>query len=159
MVLFLPRYLLSWDLAGSTAGPADRASAVNEIRSTLLQGLAGFAVLAGVVFTWRQLQVSPQGQVTDRFTRAIEQLGKNSPELRVGGIYALERIARDSATDRLTIVEVLTAFIRLHAALSPGTNERERPLDLADKLAAVREMSLPGPLRDRAPHIQARLRS
>jgi hypothetical protein len=35
MVLFLPRYLLSWDLAGSTAGPADRASAVNEIRSTL----------------------------------------------------------------------------------------------------------------------------
>lgn len=155
MVLFLPRYLLSWDLAGSTAGPADRASAVNEIRSTLLQGLAGFAVLAGVVFTWRQLQVSRQGQVTDRFTRAIEQLGKNSPELRVGGIYALERIARDSATDRLTIVEVLTAFIRLHAALSPGTNERERPLDLADKLAAVREMSLPAPLRDRAPQIQA----
>jgi hypothetical protein len=60
MVLFLPRYLLSWDLAGSTARPADRAGAVNAIRSTLLQGFAGLAVLVGVLFTWRQLQVSRQ---------------------------------------------------------------------------------------------------
>ena len=101
---------------------------MNAIRSALMQGLAGLAVLAGAVFTWQQLQVSRQGQVTDRYTRAIEQLGKDSPVLRVGAIYALERIARDSATDRLTISEVLTTFIRLHAALSPGTDERERPL-------------------------------
>jgi uncharacterized protein YjbI with pentapeptide repeats len=155
LVLFLPRYLLSWDLAGSPARPADRAGAVNAIRSVLMQGLAGLAVLAGAVFTWRQLQVSRQGQVTDRYTRAIEQLGKDSPVLRVGAIYALERIARDSATDRLTISEVLTTFIRLHAALSPGTDERERPPDPAAKLAAVRDMTRAGPLRDRGPHIQA----
>lgn len=155
LVLFLPRYLLSWDLAGSTARTADRAAEVNAIRSTLMQGLAGLAVLAGAVFTWRQLQVSRQGQVTDRYTRAIEQLGEDSPVLRVGGIYALERIARDSAADRLTISEVLTTFIRFHAALSPGTDERQRPPDPAAKLAAARDMARPGSLRDRAPHIQA----
>ena len=82
LVLFLPRYLLSWDLAGSPARPADQAGAVNAIRSALMQGLAGLVVLAGAVFTWRQLQVSRQGQVTDRYTRAIEQLGKDSPVRR-----------------------------------------------------------------------------
>ena len=155
MVLFLPRYLLSWDLAGGAVRPGDRAGAVNAIRSTLMQGLVGLAVLVGLFFTWRQLQVSRQGQVTDRYTRAIEQLGRDSPELRVGGIYALERIARDSATDRLTIVEVLATFIRLRSALSPGTDKRQRPPDLAAKLAAARSMATSARLRDRAPHIQA----
>jgi Pentapeptide repeats (8 copies) len=137
------------------ATPADRASAVNSIRSTLMQGLAGLAVLAGVLFTWRQLQVSRQGQVTDRYTRAIDQLGQAGAEVRVGGIYALERIARDSLADRLTIVEVLTAFIRLHSPLSPGTDERQRPPDPAAKFAAAQTMEKRLPMRDRAPDIQA----
>jgi hypothetical protein len=155
MVLLLPRYLLSWDLAGGRATAGERASAVNSIRSTLLQGLAGLAVLIGLFFTWRQLQADRQGQVTDRYTRAIDQLGQASAELRVGGIYALERIARDSVTDRLTIMEVLTTFIRLHAPLTPGTEERRPPPDLAARLAAARSMPQPPPMRDRAPPIQA----
>ena len=77
MVLFLPRFLLSWDLAGGPVGPVGRAAAVNAIRSTLMQGLAGLAVLAGLFFTWGQVQDIRQGQ--DRH------------ELQVGGIYALER--------------------------------------------------------------------
>ena len=155
LVLLLPRYLLGWDLAGTAVRPGGQAAAVNAIRSTLLQGLAGLAVLVGVFFTWRQLQVNRQGQVTDRYTRAIEQLGQDSPELRVGAIYALERIARDSDTDRLTVAEVLATFIRVRSALSPGTDERQRPPDLAARLAAVRSMTPSAPLRDRAPHIQA----
>jgi hypothetical protein len=155
LVLLLPRYLLSWDLAGGAIRPGDRADAVNAIRSTLLQGLAGLAVLAGLLFTWRQLQVSRQRQVTDRYTRAIEQLGSDSPELRVGAIYALERIARDSAVDRLTIAEVLATFVRLRSPLPAGTNERKRPPGLAAKLAAARSIATLAPLRDRAPHIQA----
>jgi uncharacterized protein YjbI with pentapeptide repeats len=155
MVLFLPRYLLSWDLAGGTVGPGGRAAAVNAIRSTLMQGAAGLAVLAGLFFTWRQVQDGRQGQVTDRYTRAIDQLGQSSPELRVGGIYALERIARDSAMDRRTIVEVLATFIRLQSPLSPGADERPRPADAEGRRAFVRGMTVVAPLRDRAPHIQA----
>src|SRR6516164_8690295 len=37
--------------------------------------------------------------MTDRYTRAIEQLGSKELDVRIGGIYALERIARDSARD------------------------------------------------------------
>jgi hypothetical protein len=43
------------------------------------------------------LQVNREGQITDRFTRAIDQLGKTDEEgnrlfeVRIGGIYALAR--------------------------------------------------------------------
>jgi len=54
--------------------------------------------------------------VTDRYTKAIEQLGSyNRLDVRIGGIYALERVARDSARDHPTVMEVLAAFIREHS--------------------------------------------
>ena len=86
------------------------------------QILAGTALLSGLYFTWRTLQVNREGQITERFTRAIDQLGatdegKNKKlELRLGGIYALERIAQDSLAmenspgrDYSTVMEVLSA--------------------------------------------------
>ncbi len=63
----------------------------------------------------RTLELTEQGQVTDRYTRAIEQLGSGMLDVRIGGIYALERIARDSARDQPTVIEVLSAFIREHS--------------------------------------------
>jgi uncharacterized protein YjbI with pentapeptide repeats len=56
-----------------------------------------------------------EGQLTDRYTKAIEQLGSDKLDVRIGGIYALERVARDSIRDHPTVVEVLTAFIREHS--------------------------------------------
>jgi hypothetical protein len=53
--------------------------------------------------------------VTDRYTKAIEQLGSEKLDVRIGGIYALKRIARDSARVHPTVMEVLTAFIREHS--------------------------------------------
>jgi uncharacterized protein YjbI with pentapeptide repeats len=50
--------------------------------------------------------------ITDRFSKAIEQLGSEKLAVRLGGIYALERIAHDSDRDHWTIMEVLTSFIQ-----------------------------------------------
>jgi hypothetical protein len=58
------------------------------------------------------LQVAEQGQLTERYTKAIEQLGSDKLDVRLGGIYALERIAADSERDHPTVVEVLSAFVR-----------------------------------------------
>jgi hypothetical protein len=63
----------------------------------------------------RTVELTEQGQVTDRYAKAIEQLGSGQLEVRIGGIYALERIARDSPRDHPTIMEVLAAFIREHS--------------------------------------------
>jgi pentapeptide repeat protein len=60
----------------------------------------------------RTYELTEQGQVTDRYTRAIEQLGSTTVDVTIGGIYALERIARDSPTDHPTVMEVLAACVR-----------------------------------------------
>jgi Pentapeptide repeats (8 copies) len=103
-----------------------------------------------------QLEVARQGQVTERFTRAIDQLGQRGEDpldrldVRLGGIYALERIARDSEVDRPAIAEILTAYIRTHSPrpLTPGQPSADLTRD------QVR--GLPD-LRTRAPDVQAAL--
>jgi uncharacterized protein YjbI with pentapeptide repeats len=69
--------------------------------------------------------VAEQGLITDRFTKAIGQLGEirtvthkgettTEPnlEVRLGGIYVLSRIAKDSERDRVPTVEILCSYIR-----------------------------------------------
>ena len=60
-------------------------------------------------------ELDRQGQLTDRYAKAIDQLGSEKLDVRIGGIYGLERLARDSARDHPTVMEVLTAFIREHS--------------------------------------------
>jgi hypothetical protein len=98
--------------------------------------MAGVAGAIGIYFTWRgqrltqestqeELRITREGQITERFTRAIDQLGKVDDngqklfEIRIGGIYALERIAKESEEDYWPIMEVLTAYVRQHAPLQP----------------------------------------
>jgi hypothetical protein len=118
-VLFVPT--TDW-LAHHDVGPA-RGSlhemALDDARGRLLTLGAGLFAAGALIFTAqnftlsrRTFELTEQGQVTDRYTKAIEQLGSEKLDIRIGGIYALERIARDSARDHPTIIEVLTAFIR-----------------------------------------------
>jgi hypothetical protein len=90
----------------------ERLKLQNEARGTLLQGLGGAVLLLGAAFTWQQLRTAREGQITDRYTKAVDQLGNKELAVRLGGIYALQRIARDSKDDRATIAEVLCAYAR-----------------------------------------------
>jgi len=63
----------------------------------------------------RNFSLSREGQVTDRYAKAMELLGSGKLDVCIGGIYALERIALDSAKDHPTVMEVLTAFVRVHS--------------------------------------------
>jgi hypothetical protein len=108
----------------------ERPVLVNEYRRTWAQIIGGFGLLLGLYFTWRRVEISQDQQVTERFTRAIDQLGatddttsKPRLEVRLGGIYALERIARDSPKrDYSTVMEVLTAYVRENTQ-APGSSE------------------------------------
>jgi uncharacterized protein YjbI with pentapeptide repeats len=114
-------------------------------RGTMAQVIGGAVLLVGVIFTWANLRVAQQnqqltqenlrialeGQLTERFTRAIDQLasardGRLQLETRIGGIYALERIAIDSPRDRRTVLQVLAAYVRQHATRPPsGSTQAE----------------------------------
>jgi uncharacterized protein YjbI with pentapeptide repeats len=69
---------------------------------------------AGAYYTGRTFALNREGQITERFTRAVEQLANKELDIRLGGIYALGRIARDSETHYEPAIEVLTAFLREH---------------------------------------------
>ncbi|WP_433192992.1 pentapeptide repeat-containing protein [Nocardia sp. CA-107356] len=69
--------------------------------------------------TQNQYALSEQGQIADRFGKAIEHLGSNTIDIRLGGIYSLEHVAHDSPADHPTVYEVLTAFVRTHSPITP----------------------------------------
>lgn len=84
----------------------------NDARTAMLQSSVGLVVVIGAAATWRQVHVSRESQLTERFTRAVDQIGSSDINVRIGGIYALERIAKNSRADRDPIQFLLGAFVR-----------------------------------------------
>jgi Pentapeptide repeats (8 copies) len=74
------------------------------------------------------LDATRDGQIADLYSRAIEQLGSDRLDVRIGGIYALERVARDSFRDHPTVMEVLGAFIREHSQEQWPQSEPDAPV-------------------------------
>ena len=61
----------------------------------------------------RQAEIAEQGHLTDRFNMAVEQLGSSEQTVRIGGVYALWRIANDSPErDQQPVWDILCAFVR-----------------------------------------------
>jgi hypothetical protein len=113
-----------------------------------LQPLAVVAVLAGAYLGFQQFaedrdsaradrDLTRQGQASERFTRAITQLGDTKRvETRIGGIYGLAQVADQAPDNRGPVGEVLLAYL----------NRRHRP---TTPPAA--------PLTEHAPDVQAAL--
>lgn len=107
----------------------------------LVAALPGLTALVALLFTWMsvdqsrtELRVAEQGQITNRFTAAINNLGSGSEDVRLGGIYALQRIMLDSARDQPTIVTVLTAYARRHARVPASGFAKERQQEIEQSL-------------------------
>lgn len=107
-----------------------KAKQIDDYRATIAQILGGFALIIGIYLTWRRIaavertvELTEEGQITDRFTRAIEHLGDENLTVRLGGIYALERIAKDSRKDHWTVIEILLAFVRENDYWEPSYND------------------------------------
>lgn len=131
---------------GALTGPQRAAalqSARDAARGRLVQLGAGLFAAAALIYTARNFTLSREGHVTDRYTKAVEQLGSDKLDVRIGGIYALERVARDSAKDHPTVMEVLAAFIREHSrerwptAEPGGSSGSEHRFPRPDVQAAV----------------------
>jgi hypothetical protein len=111
----------------------DLITAENNARMTFAQIIGGIALLFGLTLTYRNIKVTEEGKLTERFSKAVELLGnKENLEIRLGGIYALERIARDSKKDHWTVMEVLTAFVREQSG-----NEYEETTDADGNITLV----------------------
>lgn len=136
------------------------------------------AILAAPFVVWRAFvgqklaNIAEQGLITDRITKAVEQLGaektvqriydrdknttapdgpeettqnryystsKSVPnlEVRLGGIYALERIAQDSERDHITVMEILCSYVRENADVRDMIYRKENVNPRADIKAVM----------------------
>jgi hypothetical protein len=100
----------------------------NKVRTSGIQLLGVLFVAVGTVLTaWsagRTLWLNREGQLTERFAKAIEQVGADKQDVRVGGIYALGRLAARSQVDQGPVIEILTAYLQKHAPWPPAAEER-----------------------------------
>jgi hypothetical protein len=90
------------------ATPQDRYNA----RVLVISVGGAIVVGTGLLYTARNYRLSRRGQVTDRFTVALERLGSSELYVRIGGVHALEHVMRDSADHHDDVIEVLIKFIR-----------------------------------------------
>ncbi len=137
-LVFILKWAPEWLATGDFKGK-DRAEEVGRTRTAVLAALAGMIAIVGAVFTGLSYRLNRAGQVTERFTRAIDQLGSAELDVRLGGIYALERLARDSRDDHPQVVEVLTAYVREHAPWPPKTTLVRNGEQVSETLAALTE--------------------
>ena len=138
----------------------ERFLAENEARKTLAQILGGGFFLLTAYLTWRTVRATEQNltiarenlnatqdrQNAERFAKATESLDNTRTDqtpnisVRLGGIYALERLARDSGRDHWNVVEVVAAYLREHAALRtplPAAAHPDHPRQRVDIQAAI----------------------
>ncbi len=107
-----------------------RRNFVLELIRLTIASLSTTATIFGGSILFLNFSQGENRLITERFTRSIEQLGNPSETIRIGGIYALERIAKDSPRDSWTIMEVLSSFIR--------GNQNIKGQDLAAKVPPIR---------------------
>ncbi len=166
-VIAIPHVVIQRSLdAALSADRAKQLELEDMYRKTITQIVLGVFGLFLLYFTWRRsvasdktVRIAEQGHITDRFTKAIEQLGKTDGtapniEVRLGAIYALERIAIDSPRDHWTIMEILTAYVRQNASLDPGRpyTEGEKPRTDIQAILNVLGRRKTGASRERPEH-------
>jgi uncharacterized protein YjbI with pentapeptide repeats len=140
--VFAVWFVIEWVPPRLAPGPPSRARSIElqSIRAALLQALGGLALLGGLYYTARNLRSSREAQITDRYSRAISQLGDENQSIRIGAILALERISRDSPIDYLPVLHLLVSYLREHASLR-STSYEGLPADLQAVIAVLARRS------------------
>jgi uncharacterized protein YjbI with pentapeptide repeats len=136
--------ITTWLLAiASHAKPGtDQANArLDAVRTGLAAG-GGAGAAVGLMLAFRRQhhqEISTaltdydaaQRRITELYSKSVEQLGSDKAPVRLGGLYALERLAQDNPDQRQTMVDVICAYLRMpFPAQAPGRtaapSERER---------------------------------
>ncbi len=162
LIILIPLVILFFSLLDDIADiPTNKMITPSEVRNLAIAfvgTITGIGALFGIYLAIRRTEESKrqsdaaqqqanteeQGQITDRINKAVEGLGRNNQEgapvleVRLGSLYALERISQDSIRDHIQIMEILCAYIRTNSPLKPkNTRPSHRKLLSVDIQAAL----------------------
>ncbi|MEU0228187.1 hypothetical protein ABZ177_28090 [Streptomyces sp. NPDC006284] len=105
------KYIDAETLKGGTS--AAMAALITGLRTSIVAFTAALGAGIALLYTARTYRLTRRGQITERFTKALERLGSNEVYVRIGGILALEQIVRDAPEQAATdAARVLGHFIR-----------------------------------------------
>ncbi|MEV8533240.1 hypothetical protein [Streptomyces sp. NPDC051211] len=81
--------------------PSPKGQLVVQWAQTRMAGVAALAAIGALIYTAQTtratvetVDLTAKGQITERYTAAVGQLGDDELAVRLGGIYALERSGR-----------------------------------------------------------------
>ncbi len=135
-------------MASDDGGPIDPDAEARTLEARIFVLQTGLRVSLGVLgliavwLTFRrvratevQARVAESGDQTDRYAKAIEQMGDDNLAIRIGGVFALEAVAHD-AIERFgdTVRDVLCAYVRL-----PRTDDADDKTQ-PDRVAALQAL-------------------
>lgn len=90
-----------------------------DMMTGLAQVIGGGALLFGLLFTYKglvnsreTLEHSQTSQLNERFFKAVEQLGNDSPVVRAGALYALGMLAKDSNQHYQQAMDIVVQYVR-----------------------------------------------
>jgi hypothetical protein len=94
---------------------------------------AGATIFVGVVAAWialarhrAQTNADIQRRIIESYSKAVSQLASDKMEERLGGIYTLERISKESPADYWTVMETLTQLSHRCTSDAPKLAEFRR---------------------------------
>ena len=93
-----------------------------EVIKTALTATGFIGVVLAAVYAYRRQRISEaEAHRTDaiafgdRYTTAVSQLGDQNAAVRLGGVYAMARLADDWSDQKQTCIDVLCAYLRMPA--------------------------------------------
>jgi uncharacterized protein YjbI with pentapeptide repeats/membrane protein implicated in regulation of membrane protease activity len=137
----------------ATTHPATAGDQINLVRTALSVG-AGAGGVVALVLSGRRQWHSEEAQrdtredalarrITELYGKAVEQLGSDKAPVRLGGLYALERLAQDNPSQRPTIVAVICAYLRMPFEIPDQPPTTDAGPDLrAEHRAQVQELQV-----------------
>jgi Pentapeptide repeats (9 copies) len=103
---------------------------------SMLAAGAGAGVAAGLMLAFRRQHLqeiatvltgrdAAERRIIELYAKAVEQLGSDKAPVRLGGLYALERLAQDNPAHRQIIVNVICGYLRMPFPPAPATSTPE----------------------------------
>ncbi|MFB9923705.1 pentapeptide repeat-containing protein [Amycolatopsis halotolerans] len=122
-------------LAVGTGGAFALWLAARRQRSTEIQIRETIAATAEDQRHREKVQLATEFDLTERritelYGKAVEQIGSDKAPVRLGGLYALERLANANPTLRQAVVNVVCAYLRMPFPEPSWEYERSRAADL-----------------------------
>ena len=119
--------------SGAKPGTDQANSRLDAVRTGLAAG-AGVGAAVGLMLAFRRQhhqeivtdltdRDATERRITELYTKAVEQLGSDKAPVRLGGLYALERLAQDNPAHRQTIVNVICAYLRMPFSPTPPASK------------------------------------